>query len=47
MGSLYRLNYQITFKDGTDEKALIDALRCRNGHLEVMLATPEGGGSEL
>lgn len=47
MGSLYRLTYQITLKDGTDEKALIDALRCRNGNLEVMLATPEGGGSEL
>ena len=36
MGSLFKLKYRITFKSGTNEKQLIDELRCRNGNLEIM-----------
>ncbi len=36
MGSLFKLKYEITLKDGANEKQLIDELRCRNGNLEIM-----------
>lgn len=35
MGSLFRLEYQILLKNTQEEKKLIDALRCRNGNLEI------------
>lgn len=35
MGSLFRLEYQVTLKDSKEEKKMIDALRCRNGNLEI------------
>ncbi len=35
MGSLFRLSYRIRMKDGAEEKAFIDALRTRNGNLEI------------
>lgn len=35
MGSLYKLNYKIILKDAKREKEFIDALRCRNGNLEI------------
>lgn len=35
MGSLYKLEYHIQLKDPENEKAFIDALRCRNGNLEI------------
>lgn len=35
MGSLYKLQYKIIMKDSTEEKNFIDALRCRNGNLEI------------
>lgn len=35
MGSLYRLEYQIELKDPAKEKEFLDALRCRNGNLEI------------
>ncbi len=35
MGSLFRLHYKIALKDQKDEKKFIDALRCRNGNLEI------------
>ncbi len=35
MGSLFKLTYQITLKDRKDEKRMIDALRVRNGNLEI------------
>ena len=47
MGSLFRLNYRLTLKDGAKEKALIDALRCHNGNLEIALLQGENVGSEL
>ena len=35
MGSMFRLSYRITMKNPGDEKALIDALRTKNGNLEI------------
>lgn len=37
MGSVFKLSYDITLKDDSSEKALIDALRCRNGNLEIQM----------
>ncbi len=47
MGSLFRLTYQITLKDAAKEKELIDALRCRNGNLEITVSRPGFGIAEL
>lgn len=38
MGSLFRLEYDLTLKDPLQEKEFIDALRVRNGNLEVSMA---------
>lgn len=35
MGSLYKLQYNIELKDAGKEKEFLDALRCRNGNLEI------------
>lgn len=40
MGALYQLTYDITLKDVTQEKNLIDAIRCRNGNLTVSCGRP-------
>ncbi len=37
MGSMFRLSYRITMKNPCDEKALIDALRTKNGNLEISI----------
>lgn len=43
MGSLYKLQYQITMKDASKIQEFIDKLRCRNGNLEIaILEAPEG-----
>ena len=36
MGSLFKLYYDITLKDETKEKEMIDQLRCRNGNLDII-----------
>lgn len=38
LGSLNRLTYDVTLREPGTEKAFIDALRCRNGNLEISLA---------
>ncbi len=38
LGSLNKLNYQVTMKKTGTDKAFIDDLRCRNGNLEISLA---------
>ena len=44
MGSLYKLDYRIEMKDPSELQAFLDALRCRNGNLEIaVLNEPEGG----
>jgi hypothetical protein len=35
MGSLYELYYQVVLKKSEEEKGFIDALRCRNGNLNI------------
>lgn len=47
MGSLYKLQYQISMKDSGKEKEFMDALRCRNGNLEISLSRAETGSMEL
>ena len=47
MGSLYKLHYKIEMKDPADTQAFLDALRCRNGNLEIALLTVTEGGDEL
>lgn len=41
MGSLFRLTYQITMLNPDQEKEMIDAIRCRNGNLEIMVSSQE------
>lgn len=47
MGSLFRLTYHIRMKDAATEKEMIDAIRCRNGNLEVSLCVQETAAMEL
>lgn len=47
MGSMFRLTYDLTLREGTVEKEMIDALRCRNGNLEIMLSCQENAAAEL
>jgi len=37
MGSMFRLSFLVRMKDPKEEKAFIDALRIRNGNLEIAL----------
>ncbi len=47
MGSLFRIIYNITLKDASQEKSFIDELRCRNGNLEISIARQEMNTVEL
>lgn len=47
MGSLFKLTYHLTLKDLEKEKELIDALRCRNGNLEIAISRQETMVGEL
>lgn len=47
LGSLNRLTYNITLRKSGTEKQLIDAIRCRNGNLEVSLSTQSKESAEL
>lgn len=47
MGSLFKLTYNITFKEENIEKAFIDAIRCRNGNLEITMSNQETPMAEL
>ena len=47
MGSLFRLTYDITLKDASREKEMIDKLRCRNGNLEISVSRQETAPAEL
>lgn len=47
MGSLFELTYNVTTKDGVNEKEFIDELRCRNGNLNITLARETTGENEL
>ena len=47
MGSLFRLTYNITLKKDANEKQMIDAIRCRNGNLEISVSQQETTAAEL
>lgn len=47
LGSLNRLSYDITLRKPGTEKALIDAIRCRNGNLEVSIGNRMPETNEL
>lgn len=47
MGSMFRLTYNLTLKDASKEKEMIDKLRCRNGNLEISVSKQETTVVEL
>ncbi len=47
MGSLFKLQYVVDLKDDKNEKAFIDALRTRNGNLEISIMKKEDTVNEL
>jgi len=47
LGSLFKLVYNLRLKDASQEKEFIDALRCRNGNLEINMARQENNMFEL
>lgn len=43
LGSVYELYYNVVLDENVNEKEMIDALRCRNGNLNIILSLmPEG-----
>ena len=47
MGSLYKLYYNITLFDAKKEKEMIDAIRVRNGNLEIVCGLADNSKPEL
>ncbi len=47
MGSLYKLDYKIEMKEPSAMQEFLDAMRCRNGNLEIALLNADEGGDEL
>lgn len=47
MGSMFRITYNITLRDVTKEKEMIDKIRCRNGNLEINISKQETTVGEL
>ena len=47
MGSLYKLIYRIELKDPARLQSFLDALRCRNGNLEIAVLNDTTGEDEL
>ena len=47
LGSLFRLTYNLTLQNPEKEKEMIDALRCRNGNLEISVSKQETTAAEL
>lgn len=47
MGSLYRLTYNLTLRQTGQEKEFLDALRCRNGNLELSLSYQESNITQM
>ena len=40
MGSLFELTYRVKLQKNVNEKEFIDAIRCRNGNLKIVLERP-------
>ena len=47
MGSMFKLTYDAVLKDSTREKEMIDALRCRNGNLEINISKTTAVNADL
>ena len=47
LGSMFRLTYNVTLKDLSVEKQMIDRIRERNGNLEVFVSKQESQNAEL
>ena len=47
LGSMFEVYYQITLRDIKQEKAMIDAIRTRNGNLRVIVAKRQVNSDEL
>lgn len=47
MGTMFELTYMLVLKDPAKEKEFIDALRCRNGNLTVIMGTVLRNKDEL
>ena len=47
MGSLYKLDYKIELKELSSMQEFLNALRCRNGNLEIALLESTQEGEEL
>lgn len=47
MGSMFRIHYNIILKNSSEEKEFIDALRTRNGNLEIIISMQEVNVNEL
>jgi uncharacterized membrane protein YhiD involved in acid resistance len=47
LGSMFELQYDVTLRDVTMEKQFIDALRTRNGNLNIMLTRTPDAKDEL
>ncbi len=47
MVGMFRLTYNVTLKDATKEKEMIDRIRERNGNLEIMVSKQENRTAEL
>ena len=47
MGSMFKLTYNIVLRDVAKEKEMIDAIRCRNGNLEISVSNQETAVNEL
>ena len=47
MGSIFRLTYNITLKDVSKEKEMIDKIRTRNGNLEISVSKQDTTVAEL
>jgi uncharacterized membrane protein YhiD involved in acid resistance len=47
LGSMFELLYEVTLRDPAQEKPFIDALRTRNGNLNILLSRTPGSSEEL
>lgn len=47
LGSLFELHYEVTLRDPAQEKQFIDAIRTRNGNLNILLSRTPGNNEEL
>jgi hypothetical protein len=47
MGSMFRVTYNLMMKKDANEKEMLDALRCRNGNLEISISKQDNSVEEL